>query len=143
MSRRSGWKKPGRSSNRSDAPAAARRSFDESSYPDCSLRQRSAAMSPQRSPLSQILLLGGMAAVVGWLIFSEGHAGSAGQLPTIANTTAAPPAGAAQGAQENRPADRAAIQKAVESFAAAFQKGDAKALISHWTTEGEYTSEDG
>jgi uncharacterized protein (TIGR02246 family) len=39
--------------------------------------------------------------------------------------------------------DRAALAKAARSFAAAFEKGDAKALAAHWTENGEYTADDG
>ncbi len=39
--------------------------------------------------------------------------------------------------------DRAAIQKSVRSFVAAFEKGDAKALAAHWTENGEYIADDG
>ena len=34
------------------------------------------------------------------------------------------------------------MQKAIEGFAAAFQKGDGKAVAALWTAEGEYTSDD-
>lgn len=40
-------------------------------------------------------------------------------------------------------ADRAAIEKAVTTFADAFAKGDAKAIAAHWTENGEYLSDDG
>ena len=37
-------------------------------------------------------------------------------------------------------ADKAAIEKAVASYVAAFNAGDAKALAAHWSPEGVYTS---
>lgn len=51
--------------------------------------------------------------------------------PTVASTE--PPA-------ELRVPDRQAIRGAMTSFAKAFQARDAKALASHWTTEGEHTT---
>lgn len=54
--------------------------------------------------------------------------------PQPAATAAAAPA------TESRPADRQAIRGAMTSFAKAFQARDAKALASHWTTEGEHTT---
>lgn len=58
-------------------------------------------------------------------------------------TTAGEPATVAEKATEDRAADRAAVQKAIDSFTAAFQKGDARAVAAHWTAEGEYVSDDG
>ena len=40
-------------------------------------------------------------------------------------------------------ADEAAIRKAVQSYVAAFQLGDAKALARHWSNEGVYVSPSG
>ena len=40
-------------------------------------------------------------------------------------------------------ADHAAIRKSVQSFIDAFEKGDAKALVAHWTENGEYVADDG
>ncbi len=45
--------------------------------------------------------------------------------------------------KEDRADDRAAIQNATRSFIKAFEKGDAKAVASHWTKNGEYISGDG
>ncbi len=39
--------------------------------------------------------------------------------------------------------DRDAVTKTVQSFTAAFEKGDAKALAAHWTENGEYVADDG
>jgi uncharacterized protein (TIGR02246 family) len=43
----------------------------------------------------------------------------------------------------SRDADREAIQKSGREFIAAFEKGDAKAIASLWTEQGEYESDDG
>jgi uncharacterized protein (TIGR02246 family) len=50
---------------------------------------------------------------------------------------------AAAAAPEERPADRAAIEKALDEFAAAFKKGDGKVVAALWTPSGEYISDDG
>jgi uncharacterized protein (TIGR02246 family) len=50
------------------------------------------------------------------------------------------PSQPAKGAQDD---ERAALAKVARSFAAAFEKGDAKALAAHWTENGEYTADDG
>lgn len=51
---------------------------------------------------------------------------------------------AASGAEPKRPADdRAAIMKTVESYVAAYNRGDAKALAAHWSDEGQWLSPDG
>jgi uncharacterized protein (TIGR02246 family) len=42
-----------------------------------------------------------------------------------------------------RPADAEAIRKTMQSFLAAFESGDAKAVAAYWTTGGEYSSKDG
>jgi uncharacterized protein (TIGR02246 family) len=90
-------------------------------------------MSSIRTLPVRITMLGCLAVAAAWLALG-GHPGSAGQPPA---------GGAAQPAPEDRPADREAIQKALEGFVAAFQKGDAKALVAGWTAEGEYHGDDG
>ena len=40
-------------------------------------------------------------------------------------------------------ADEAAIRKAVESYVAAFNKGDAEAVAAHWSPDGVYTAPSG
>ncbi|HEY2909863.1 MAG TPA: nuclear transport factor 2 family protein [Gemmataceae bacterium] len=50
---------------------------------------------------------------------------------------------AAPGAPADRKGDRAAVREAIDSFIAAFQKGDGKAVAAHWTAEGEYQDDDG
>ena len=46
-------------------------------------------------------------------------------------------------ADEPREADREAIRQAGEAFAAAFEKGDARAVAALWTDAAEYVHEDG
>ena len=54
------------------------------------------------------------------------------------------PSAPGQGAkQDDRKADRAAIQKATDAFIRAFETGDAKGVAGHWTNEGEYIADDG
>ena len=50
--------------------------------------------------------------------------------------------GKAKETDANAP-DRAAIEKSVKSFIAAFESGDAKAVAAHWTENGEYVADDG
>jgi uncharacterized protein (TIGR02246 family) len=80
-----------------------------------------------------MLVIGCLAVSATWLALG-GHAGSAGQPPA---------GGAVRPAPEDRAADREAVRKAIDSFVAAFRKGDAKAVAGHWTAEGEYVSDDG
>jgi uncharacterized protein (TIGR02246 family) len=44
---------------------------------------------------------------------------------------------------DSHDADRKAIKEATQAFLKAFESGDAKAVASHWTPEGEYTTDDG
>ena len=46
-------------------------------------------------------------------------------------------------ATDSREQDIAAIEATLASFAEAFQAADAKALVSHWTAEGEYQNDGG
>jgi uncharacterized protein (TIGR02246 family) len=62
------------------------------------------------------------------------------QRPTGSVPAADPPKAAAP---DDRASDRESVQKALDSFTAAFQKGDAKAVASHWTADGEYVGDDG
>ena len=93
-------------------------------------------MRPQRTTRIRMLLISGAAAAAAWLALGSSHAESAGQ------PAAAPPA-AAQKADEDRPADRDAVRKALDEFCTAFQKGDGKAVAALWTAEGEYVGDDG
>src|SRR4051812_9068361 len=62
--------------------------------------------------------------------------------PPAAGIDGAPGAGAA--AKDNdRPADRAAVQEATRQFARAFEKGDAAGVADRFTETGEYDNEDG
>jgi uncharacterized protein (TIGR02246 family) len=54
-----------------------------------------------------------------------------------------PAAGQAAPDDRDRDADREAIRKAGEAFAAAFEKGDSKAVAALWTDGAEYVGEDG
>jgi uncharacterized protein (TIGR02246 family) len=49
----------------------------------------------------------------------------------------------AKPADEDRPADRAAVRELTRQFARAFEKGDAAAVAATFTESGEYSSEDG
>jgi uncharacterized protein (TIGR02246 family) len=79
-----------------------------------------------------VVAAGLCAAVIGWGVAS-------GQ------PKAAGPAATRQTAPDNkdRDADREAIRKIGEAFAAAFEKGDAKAIAALWTDAAEYVHEDG
>jgi uncharacterized protein (TIGR02246 family) len=46
-------------------------------------------------------------------------------------------------ADDQNPADQAAIKKVGQSFIKDYLGGDAKAVAAHWTTNGEYFAEDG
>jgi uncharacterized protein (TIGR02246 family) len=90
-------------------------------------------MSSTRTSTARTAVFGCLAVAAAWLALG-GPAGGAGQPPA---------GGAAQPAPGDRAADRDAIRKAIDSLAAAFRKGDAKAVAGHWTAEGEYVSDDG
>ena len=81
------------------------------------------------------LLLGSLAVVVVWLACGGNLLGNAGQVATAPVGTEAPTA--AQKSPAERPADSAAVRKALEGFSTVFQKGDAKAVAALWTAEGE------
>jgi uncharacterized protein (TIGR02246 family) len=81
-----------------------------------------------------LVALFGFSAAAGWLAFAGGHPGTAGQAPAAPQKAAAP---------EDRPPDREAVRKAIDSFVVAFRAGDGKAVAAHWTAEGEYISDDG
>jgi len=89
------------------------------------------------------------AAALGWLALAQSQAGGPGRRQACPSTpvvlvSAAPAAKvAAEEVPSDRKADRQGIQKALDSFAAAFQKGDGKAVAGMWTAEGEYIEDDG
>ena len=98
-------------------------------------------MSSQHVSRTRLLVFGGLAVAVGWLALVSSRPGTAGQVPTTPVVQVTPTAG--QKAPEDRPADRDAIQKALDAFCAAFQKGDAKAVSALWTADGEYIGDEG
>src|SRR4051812_43614001 len=96
---------------------------------------------------ARVALFGGVA-VAGICLVLGGHLGSAGQPPAAAPAEPAAPAAPVAAAQppkapDERQPDQAAVEKALASFSAAFQKGDAKALAAQWTPDGEYFDDDG
>src|SRR5688572_30448986 len=100
---------------------------------------RSNVMRTQHASRTGIVLIGGLAVAGLALAFGENNLGSAGQPPKAP----AVPVGESQKAPEDRPADRAGVQKALDAFVAAFGKGDAKAVGAQFTADGEYISDDG
>jgi uncharacterized protein (TIGR02246 family) len=90
-------------------------------------------MSMHQLSRSTILFLGGGVIAATMLVFVANHVGSAGQSPKTKATQAS----------DERQTDRAAIQKSLDSFVAAFHKGDGKAVAAHWAATGEYISDDG
>lgn len=85
-------------------------------------------MSTHRLP--RTVLLGAFAAAAGWLALGVGRPEAVGQPPVA--PVAADPKG-----KDDRAADRAAVQKAIDAFEEAFKKGDAKAVAALWTENGE------
>src|SRR3954468_2911573 len=70
----------------------------------------------------------------------------AGATGFVGEANAAEPRAAAAPAADSgadRPSDRAALKAVVQSFAKAFESRDAKALVAHWTAEGEYQNDNG
>jgi uncharacterized protein (TIGR02246 family) len=91
-------------------------------------------MSLPRTTRTHIFLFGFCAVAAGWLALAGGHPGTAGQPPVAAQKAALP---------EERQPDRDAVRQALDSFVAAFRKGDAKAVAASFTAEGEYVGDDG
>lgn len=83
-------------------------------------------MTVSRASLAAAVLAGSVAVAGGWFAL-------AGQ----------PPAKTDKAAPEDRQPDREAVGKALDGFAAAFRKGDAKAVAAQWTAAGEYIGDDG
>src|SRR5438105_324410 len=98
-------------------------------------------MSSQHRSRTRLLIAVGLAVAGGWFALASTGPGNAGQPPTAPVAQGAP--AAAPKAAEERPADRAGVQKALDSFTTAFGKGDAKAVAAHFTPQGEYISDDG
>ena len=86
-----------------------------------------------------VLFYGCLATGALWLAFSGGEparsAPPAREGEPVAETTGAAP--------DDRPTDKESVQKALDGFVAAFRSGDAKAVAGSWTTEGEYTDDEG
>ena len=97
-------------------------------------------MSWHRKSRTRMLLFGGLSIAAIALAFTASRPGRAEQP---APTPATAPNVADKSEAGDRPSDRAAIRKAIDGFAAAFKKGDAKAVAACWTTEGEYIGDDG
>jgi uncharacterized protein (TIGR02246 family) len=98
-------------------------------------------MSSQQVSRTRLLVFGGLAVAAAWIALSSTRPGNAGQLPTTPVAQGTPTA--AQKADEDRPADRDGVKKALDAFCATFHKGDAKAIAALWTAEGEYVGDDG
>jgi len=71
-----------------------------------------------------------------------GFAAAYGKLNPFQKAVAAPAKSAAP-ADKGREADRDAVSAALKDFVKSFEKGDASALASLWTDEGEYVADDG
>jgi uncharacterized protein (TIGR02246 family) len=97
-------------------------------------------MSLHHKSWARVLLLSGLGIAAIGLAFSGSRPGHAGQ-PAPAPAVAPDVAGKSETGE--RPSDRAAVRKAIDGFAAAFKKGDAKAVAGCWTREGEYIGDDG
>ena len=97
-------------------------------------------MSLQMIRIRRTILFGSFAVGAIWLAFSCSDPSSAGQIRTA--PVAEVPAETKKSV-DKRSSDRDGIQKAIDGFAAAFRKGDAKAVANLWTAEGEYISDDG
>src|SRR5262245_39787576 len=76
------------------------------------------------------------AAVAGW-------SAAWGQPRASPPASDGPAASKSAPADTDREADRESIRKAGEAFAAAFEKGDPKAVAALWTDAAEYVGEDG
>lgn len=90
-------------------------------------------MSSARTSRTLLAVGGCVIAAAAWLTLSGGNTPAAGQ-PGGAPTKTKP--------ADPKP-DEAAVRAALDSFVAAFQKGDGKAVAAHWTAAGEYTDDDG
>ena len=81
-----------------------------------------------------LLLLGAGVALIAHFGFSE-NAQAAEAAPTKALPSAPTPAGS--------PADEKAIRATADQFVKAFNSGDAKTIGAEWSTDSEYTDENG
>jgi uncharacterized protein (TIGR02246 family) len=78
------------------------------------------------------VVLFAMSAAVCATWFGTGHHASALQPPNPVDQQ-----------KDDRASDRASVLASIKSLTAAFSKGDANALVAHWTAEGEYVGGDG
>ncbi len=92
-------------------------------------------MSPTRTRRGPVVVLT-VAAIALAAAFAADRREAAGQpvQPGAAQPAAAP---------AERPTDRDAVTAAVNGLAAAFKKGDAKAVAAHWAADGEYVDDEG
>lgn len=110
-------------------------------------------MSSPRFSLPRRALVGGLILAAIGVALRASPPGNAGQTPAEGDPAVPPTAVApvspvaaaipAEPAIEERQADKGAVKKAIEDFAASFQKGDGKAVAAYWTVEGEYIGDDG
>ena len=96
-------------------------------------------MSSQHRAGIRRLVFGCLVIAPMWFVLGLNRPGNAGPMPAGIPQE---PQGASKAAEE-RPADRAEIQSALDGFAVAFGKGNAKDVAAHWTARGEYISDDG
>jgi uncharacterized protein (TIGR02246 family) len=83
----------------------------------------------------QFLLVAGVSALIG-------YAATYGKLNPFQKADAEPAPEAAY-TDKDREADRNAVRAAMKNFVQTFEKGDAGALASLWTDDGEYVADDG
>jgi uncharacterized protein (TIGR02246 family) len=102
-------------------------------------------MTLQHGSGIRLLVFGGLAVAASWFAVVSSRPGHAGQTTParVALEVAPAVSPAQQKVPDERAADRDAVQKALDSFTAAFGKGDAKVVAGHWTPDGEYVSDDG
>lgn len=104
-------------------------------------------MSAHHRSLVRAALFGGVVAAGFAFAFDGNRPGNAEPPPAapgVPVALAVPAAGQPpKAAPEERQPDRAAVEKALTDFAAAFKKGDGKAVAALWTAEGEYVGDDG
>jgi uncharacterized protein (TIGR02246 family) len=93
-------------------------------------------ITPHKTYASAALI--GLVTLLAWFALAGAPAETSGQPEAKAPDQPATPSAPGQ-----RQADQAAVRMALDNLAAAFRKGDAKALAAHWTAEGEYTGDDG
>src|SRR5687767_2413656 len=86
-----------------------------------------------RAAVNRVVTVGFFAIAAGWLAL-------AGQAAPVAAPQEEAQKKAAAG---DRAADQEAVKKALDTFTAAFQKGDGKVVAALFTAEGEYVGDDG